>query len=154
MKLSVPLSWKQAEGERPHIVQKWTSNAGYGTDVFVLLIEKLPTGLSDADKQQILSESNAKSIVGANGNVIDFKLSKVETLPVAIVNYSQQIERLDLSAKIRGVSYLIIVDNALVTIQMMCMGADKSQSAEDRYDELETLVKAIANSLVIPSVYR
>ena len=56
--LSAPLSWDHQEGDRPHIVGKWTSQNGTGDIVVILLVRELPGEFSFEDVLAVEKEQD------------------------------------------------------------------------------------------------
>lgn len=149
-----PLSWKQLEADRPNIVQKWTSDGGHGTDIFMLQIRKFPDPPTPQESEELFTESFAKEMFEVGGKVLSYTTGRLEKLPLGIVHFTQTTKRLDLSVDTRGVFYYLIHEDAFIALQFMCYTPGGAEAKEARIQQLDPLIKAMVNSLVLPTNYK
>jgi hypothetical protein len=152
--LKHPLSWKQQEGDRPNIVQKWTSDAGHGADSLMIQIRKLPEAPTEEERAAFFTEDFAGALFGDSGKVTRFAVSKLEQLPVGIVHFSQSVQMLETALQLHGVMYYMVFEDAFISVQLMCGGPGNAIDPGKRFLLVEPLMKQIANSLVLPGKYR
>ncbi len=146
---SYPLSWKREEGERPNIIQKWTSDGGHGMDVFLISVTKLPEVPTQAEVTEFFGESGAKEMIPDGGVFLRFSSGKIERLPLGMLHYTSSSQRLDATIKMRAVMYYFIAGDSLIMMQFMCRTSeDTDASREGRFTLLEPLFKSILNSMV------
>lgn len=149
-----PLSWKQLEADRPNIVQKWTSDGGHGTDIFMVQIRKLPALPTPQESAELFTESFAKEMFEDGGKTLSYTTGRLENLPLGIIHFTQTTKRLDLSVDTRGVFYYLVLDDAFIVLQFMCYTPGGAEAMEARIKQLEPLTRAIVNSLVLPTNYK
>jgi len=149
-----PLSWKQYEADRPNIVQKWTSDGGHGTDVFMVQVRKLPAMPTEQERAELFTVSFANEMFEYGGKVISYTTGKLERLPLGIVHFTQTTKRLDVSVDTQGVFYFLIFDDSFIALQFMCYTPGGAEAKDARIKQLEPLIKLIVNSLVLPTSYR
>ena len=149
-----PLSWKQYEADRPNIVQKWISGAGHGTDVFMIHIRKLSELPTPEEKAEFFTEAFANTMFEDGGKPLSYITKRLERQSVGIVHFTQTTERLDLTIDTRGVFYYLIHEDAFIALQFMCYTPGGADAREARIKQLEPLVKAIVNSLVLSTKYK
>lgn len=149
-----PLSWKQLEGDRPNIVKKWVSDGGHGTDIFMVQIRKFPALPTPQEIAEIFSESFAKQMFEDGGKLLSYTTGRLEKLPVGIVHFTQTTKRLELTVVTRGVFYYLVHEDAFIALQFMCYTPGSAEVKEARLKQLEPLIKAIANSLILPTNYK
>ncbi len=149
-----PLSWKQFEADRPNIVQKWTSDGGHGTDVFMVQVRKLPAMPTEQERAELFTESFANEMFEDGGKVISYTTGKLERLPLGIVHFTQTTKRLDVSVDTQGVFYFLIFDDSFIALQFMCYTPGGAEAKDARIKQLEPLIKLIVNSLVLPTSYK
>jgi hypothetical protein len=149
-----PLSWKQLEADRPNIVQKWTSDGGYGTDIFMVQIRKFPSLPTPQESAEFFTESFAKEMFEDGGKTLSYITGRLEKLPLGIVHFTQTTKRLDVTVETRGVFYYLILDDAFIALQFMCYTPGGAEAKEARIKQLEPLIKSIMNSLFLPTNYK
>ena len=149
-----PLSWKQLEADRPNIVQKWTSDGGHGTDIFMVQVRKFPALPTPQESAELFTESFAKKMFEDGGKTLSYTTGRLEKLPLGIVHFTQTTKRLDVTVDTRGVVYYLILDDAFITLQFMCYTPGGAEAKEARIKHLEPLIKAMVNSLVLPTNYK
>jgi len=149
-----PLSWKQLEADRPNIVQKWTSDGGHGTDIFMVQVRKFPALPTPQESAELFTESFAKEMFEEGGTTLSYTTGRLEKLPVGIVHFTQTTKRLDLSVDTRGVFYYLVHEDAFIALQFMCYTPGGAEAKEARIKQLEPLIKGIVNSLVLPTNYK
>lgn len=153
--IKCPLSWLQEEGERPNIIQKWTSDHGHGSDVFLLIVKKLPGVPSKDEALDLFTEASAREMVGKSGKLLRFSASKLEQQPVGIIQFTQSVQRLDASVTLKGTMYYLVVGDALVFLQGMCnLDLIPATERDAHVQKLGQLFNAIANTLVLESRYK
>lgn len=151
LNLRHPLSWKKEEAERPNIVQKWTSDGGHGTDVFMLQVRRFPAPLTAEEKAEVFSEAMAKELFGAG--LLSYTTSTLERMPVGISHFTNTAERLDFKLESRGVSFHLVFQDVWISLQFMCYTPGGAEAREARIKQLDPLIKMIAGSLVLPGSY-
>src|SRR5687767_2862403 len=80
IKLSVPCDWKQEDGERPHVVKKFSYNSGVNTAISTLTINRLPKTPSKAEINETFTQSGLKEITAELGSFISGRKLKVDGL--------------------------------------------------------------------------
>jgi hypothetical protein len=151
--LKYPVSWIRQEGDRPHIVQKWTSDAGHGSDILMLQIHRLPAVPTKAELADMFTEDFAKEMIPDNGKLIRFATGKLEGLPLGILHYTATSKRLNATVEIRTVSYHFVWGANWILLQLGCSTPGGPDVREKRLTQLEPLMKLIANSVVLPEKY-
>lgn len=152
LKLKVPASWSQAEGDRPNIVQKWRSDGGHGDDQFILQIRSLPPGFTAADVQSLFTKETAAEFADG-GTLISFKVGTLEKLPLGIIHSRMKVERVDVSLDVRNLVYYLVASDRLIMMQFMCMCKAGVEASDARMRTIEPLARLIAASLVLPAQY-
>jgi hypothetical protein len=153
-KIRYPLSWKQAEADRPNIIQKWTSDGGHGTDTFMMQVSRLPALPTAQERAEFFTESFAKEMCGEGGKTLSYTTGRLETLHVGIVQFTQTTKRLDFTVDTRGVLYYLLQDDAFISFHFACFAPGGAEVKEARFKQIEPLIKSIMNSLVLPTNYK
>lgn len=152
--LQLPRSWLAQDGERPHIVQKWTNEGGTGLSVITLDIRDLggpaPT-VQEVD--ELIRSGEMRREFAALGTVLDLGRFTVERQPGVRLELSTLQERVG-PLYSRGVLYQVYFRGKAVGL--MCM-ASRPESERSRADDasklLEPLCRQVANSLVLIQLY-
>ena len=152
--VSYPLSWKQLEADRPNVVQKWTSDGGHGTDIFMVQIRRLPAVPTPQESAEVFTESFANEMFEDGGKTLSYTTGRLEKLPLGIVHFTQTAKRLDFSVDTRGIFYYLIHEDAFIALQFMCYTPGGAEAKEARIKQLEPLIRSIVNSLVLPTNYK
>ncbi len=160
LQITVPASWIQAEGKRPHIVQKWFR---LDEDTFVNLLLTISDPDSSINNEDFVTAVTYSIDHGTVGDYVglDSKdilsinkavLTKLEQIPCLYVDLFSKAQRINVSSYMRS-SYLIMpFKNSLVLVQFSVANADanKVNKSFDKYSALKDL---IFNSVVLPQVY-
>ena len=153
-RISVPSSWKQSEGVRPHIVQKWTKRDDHGVHSIMIVVADSP------DMQGYWTRENLSREVRTGGlwdmfshetvvNRRKLNLSEIEKLPCAMLELVSRKER---AGKVGYVASNIILfgrGNKVMSVQLTSSGADQA-SAEASMDKYSALAQSVFNSIYLP----
>jgi len=153
MKISYPSSWKQTEGSRPNIMQKF--QGGNAQDGVVMLITKaLPAPynrkLTVAEKQEITSKEVVVEFVPNGSKLISYKATKIDGVIAAMIEYEVIAERAGYSIGQKNLSFIIPHHGALLLIQCGT-GGDASKgmtTIRNRYRAAKPLFTLIASSCI------
>jgi hypothetical protein len=155
--IKVPKSWKAAEGERPNIIQKFTSDYGSGSQIIMLMVNdlELPKGykLSKAELNDFFTEEQMKNIVPENGQFISFKKMTIDNHIGGMIEIEQIVERLDTKMKMRMVQFMFIRDNKMYTLQSLVGSEELDADLSVSMKKYMTLFKLVANSIVVNEQY-
>lgn len=150
--LEVPVSWVAAEGERPHIVQKWKSMAGHGQQLITLDIRDTKVKISKQDIQDLVTSGEIKTLVPPGGTYIGGGVQTVESSPGYWVDYSITTERAGMQLNVIGrINAFFNTDRAFM---ISCMTTNSQQKdAEQDFAKITTLCPMVVNSVVLKDIY-
>jgi hypothetical protein len=155
--IKVPKSWKAEEGERPNIIQKFTSDYGSGNQSVALMVKELTlpkgTKLTKDEINLFFTEEEMKKMSPAGSEFISFTKMTIDKNVGGMLEIEQTAERLDIKMKIRLVQFMFIKDNKWYFLQCS-VGTSKLDS--DLSIELKKylpLFKLVANSIVVNDQY-
>ena len=108
-KIDVPLSWRAMEGDRPHVIQKFISHYGYGTEssiaTIAIMVNNLPIieghQLTSGDLENFNLEDSAHKFVEDGNELISFKKFSIEKYKGYIITTDYTGERMSFSVKLR-----------------------------------------------------
>ena len=91
--IAYPEDWLPKEGNGPHIVQKFVSENGRGTEnVSILIKDTQLDPPTIAEMEEAFNPSNLKHFAPENAKIIKMESSKVEGLPCGIIEYTVEGE--------------------------------------------------------------
>lgn len=153
--LQLPRSWQAQEGERPHVVKKWMSEAGTGLSMITLDIRD--TGgvtLTAADIADLVKSGEIRQMFSSIGTVSDASSFSIERQPGIFIRLSLPQERLGLRLFSEGAVYQVFFRGKAVGITCMASRPEPDRvGAADAWKRLDPLCRQIANSLVLSQVY-
>lgn len=158
LKLTLPQSWMPSEGERPNIVQKFRSGAGFGSVDFLLQVMSPPTlngkKVTDAQLRQSLMNDPVEDFAPDGCSLKESKRMKIEGLPAIRLTLEMTEERLDIRISCVMETLIVCMDSKLVYLNSSIGGPakeiDRLRSLHAKY--LPT-IRQIQNSLVWLDAY-
>lgn len=159
LEISIPISWKAREGNRPNIVQFFKEKNGYGEVALVFQVRAFipPKGIkvTQKDLDELFSERGLKYFLDENSTLIESKPIVLEGQKGGMLVYDTLGERLDVKLKLRTLSYVTIYKNRLIMIQFAVGNTEnKFNEVTKEFEKNKPLFKLIANSLVILDKYK
>ena len=150
-----PISWRPEEGERPNIIQKFTSENGRGLEGFSLMVIDLPFPITEQDLDDFFVESELKGMVLEGGKFISAKPIVLDKHKGAMIICDYTAQRVDMTITMRTLMFLTIYEGK--TIQILCFvsalpGAENE--LQERFNRFEPLFKMIANTFIIQEQYK
>ncbi|MEI6656395.1 MAG: hypothetical protein WCP45_16655 [Verrucomicrobiota bacterium] len=157
MTISYPNSWVAKEGNRPNILQKFVSNGGTGTELFMIITKSLPGGatLSNEEAKALFTEESLKEFLPEGSNFISGRPTKIEGLPAGIVEFSNRTERAGMIIEQHIISYIFCSGSTMVQIQCAVTSLPGGKiTAKEQMEEMRPLFTLIANSVVLPDQWK
>lgn len=157
MTIEYPTTWTAKEGERPNIVQKFTSPGGQ--EMVGIMTKSIPipagTKITEDELKEFFTPDEMKSLLPEVATFISAKPTKIEGLPAGILEYSMRQERAGLSIDMQVVAFIFIHEATMV--QVLCSvggGSDQAASFPKRMAEFMPLFTLMANSIVLPDRWK
>ena len=147
--LRYPRSWRAAEAERPHVVQKFTASGGTNCN---LLVRPLGEG-AQADARSLLRPSNLRQLAPAGTSVIEATSITLDRLPAGQLFVAQAVSNAGIEAQARVVIFLTMYRDRLVNLTCTA-GARTAAEADVNFRAFLPVFRQIANSLVFQDQYR
>ena len=153
-----PISWRPEEGERPNIIQKFTSENGRGLEILMLMVKDIPFPLNYILKQNLddfFVESNLKEMIPEGGKFISAKLIILDDHKGAMIIYDDIVQRVDITTITRNLMFITIYDGKMIWIgcSVLALPGEESELKE-RFNRFEPLFKMIANTFIIQEQYK
>ena len=158
--IQVPGSWASKEARRPNIVRKFVSENGRGLEMIMVIVKKLPfpagQKVTKQDVQEILDLTDMKDLLPENAVYKDSGSLTIENLPGFWQRYSMEMSRVRLKIKMEIIAYTIYYDNKMIQIQCQVGAEEKTPQNKilKRFENFEPIFDLVANSFVIPSMYK
>jgi hypothetical protein len=154
-----PASWRPAEGERPNIIQKFVSENGRGHESILLIVKDIPvpSGYKPTKKEleEFFTDEELRGMIPTGARVISAKPIVLDGQKGGMVIFDQNIQRLDMTVKIRNLSFITARGNKMIFVGcMVSPPAGKEAQLQERFNRIESLFKWVANSFVIQEQYR
>lgn len=151
IKVSYPCEWKMAEGERPHVLQKFTYSGASGESASEnFTINKLPSIISDKDLNDIFSQEGLREISAGSGTYVSGRKVQIDGIQCAEVITKTKKIAPAATVYLYTIQYYIFYKTYSVTITFMTGGTTEA-SAEKSYKNYKLLFQLLATNTVILS---
>ncbi len=155
LRLQLPVSWAGADGDRPHIVRKWTSEGGNGNATILLDIRDAqgfaPTR---ADVERFVASGGARELAGDDGELLDASVVTLETLPGVSAELRTPLGRADLNMVSWVQVYRLYFRGKALSLVCMNLGAEgEAVMVEQAFRRIQPLCRQVVNSLVLEQLY-
>lgn len=154
--MRAPFSWRQEEGDRPHIVSKWTSQNGTGDMVITLLVRELPGSVTYEDVLAVEKEQNWDWLLADGFEFLGGSAIELDRQPGLQVDARGERRILDVSLMQRTRVYTLFPPDRFV--QLGCMLGGKSGADEviygRRFEAMKEICRQVALKVTFPDTYR
>ena len=162
IQIDIPKNWKMKEGERPHIVQKFSSAGAKGiVKVATIHISSLPSelkGFSDKEITEVFFDPDfSEEILPEKSKLIIAKPTEYDGEPGIFVYYLTQTSRAGLDFSGIVVSHRFFYQKAMVDISITYSVLISPTQEKISQQQCETFLKLaiqIGNSIVLPDKYK
>lgn len=156
--LKPPRSFKQEEGDRPNIVSKWTSEAGNGLEMLMLIVlnsdEKALTRKEIDDDIRLGDRSEIKRSFKGTGQILSLRPFSQERAAGYIVDIQSESDRAGLEITLRQRQFVLFIPGRAVSFScQVAARRDSAASLESKMSRFGELCRGVANSLVLPQQY-
>lgn len=157
LKISIPADWEMKEGERPHIIQKFTSKS-YDSKVMmcIISINKVPaivSILNDEDIAEMMFSDEAVSESLPQGSELTFKkITRYDGQPGLFIAYSNSAQRAGFDLRLYVAEHRFIYKKRHISVSCSYSGTNESFKGVEIENEIQAfqlLSQMIANSIVI-----
>lgn len=153
--LELPRSWRQEEGDRPHIVQKWIRPLPQGMTMIHLDIRDAE-GLTPtyAELEAEITASELATWVPEGGTFIDGGIFVIENQPAVWFEAEVIRPRVDLQALIHVAQYQVFFRGKVIGVS--CQAGDlpeRKADVDDLFEALRPVCRQVLNSLVLAQAY-
>lgn len=158
--IEYPITWAAEDGDRPNIVQKFTSGNGRGSEFFMILVKEIPLEpgkqITENDVAEMLNPTDIKDFIPDGGVYLDSGKLTLEQLPGFWLRYQVNSKRMKEEVGSYAIMYIVYFKNKAIMMQgMMFTSFNDQQIVRDSdFQKYEKLFDLMANSLVITSKYK
>ena len=159
LEMELPVSWKKDEGNRPHIVNKFKSRNGHGTEMFMIIINNLQldsdSQLSQKEVDEIYSESLGQTLAKElNGNLLSYKNIVLDRQKAGMLVVESVQQRMDLSIKMQFIILYTMYKGKLIMLQGgVSVPIEKGDELNQIYQHFYPLFYQVGNSFRIMDQY-
>jgi len=150
-----PISWRPEEGERPNIIQKFTSENGRGLEGFNLMVMDIPIPLTEQDLNDFFVEIELRGMTPEGGKFISAKPIVLDKHKGAMIIYDYTGQRVDITITTRNLWFITIYERKMIQIfcSVSALPGEESE-LQERFNRFEPLFKMIANTFIIQEQYK
>ena len=159
LKLNIPKSWQQQEGNRPYIVQKFSRQISkLKAAVCVIHISKLPSELLSLGQEKqiaeiLFSEEVLSSFILSGGKTVGSQRTEYDGQPGLMLVYVAQGENAGLKLVSYNVSHKIIFKSSHIDVTCSYAGPASSfftaSNVNEELKAFQLLSRLIGNSIVL-----
>ena len=155
-----PISWRPEEGERPNIIQKFTSENGRGLEGINLMVKDMPLPsdytITEQDIEDLFAEEEIlKEMVPEGGKFISAKPIVLDKHKGAMIVFDYVAQQLDINITSRILLLITIYNGKMIFINCSVSALPGEESKlEERFNLFEPLFKIIANTFIIQEQYK
>jgi len=155
LEMQVPRSWQAAEGYRPHIVQKWKSEAGTGMELIMLQVRETEgVYITRSDVAEIVQPGEIESMVPSGGVLEDYGMVSVENLPGYFMDIGLLQERAGMVIYQKIRQYNFFYRDRIIAVHCSAGSLESEhESVELRFEKVKPLCTQVFNSVVLPDQY-
>lgn len=153
--MQLPRSWQGLEGNRPHIVRKWKSEAGTGMELIMLQVRETDgVRVTRSDVAEMMQPGEIEDLVPEGGLLRDYGMVTIENLPGYFMDIELLMERAGIAIYQKMRQYSFFYHDRMVAVQCSA-GAPESEHevVGARFERMKPLCAQIFNSVVLPGEY-
>lgn len=151
IKLSFPCKWTQAEGDRPHVVQKFSYGFQEGKSIIQgFTITKMPAELSKKEIADMFTQSGLKELASATGTFVSGRKLKIDGIDCGEVIIKLKRESPIATIYLHFIQYYIVFKDKLINLSF-AVGSKNEIETKKLFDDYKTLFQGLATNTVILS---
>lgn len=151
IKLSYPCNWTQADGDRPHVVKKFSYGLNDGKSVIqALTISQMQGVPTKNDIAQLLSPTGLKELSGGIGTLISTKKVKIDGLDCGEIILKVKKQSPVATVYFYYIQYYIFYKDKMINLAFAAGGLTESH-AKTLFTSYKILFQGLATNTVILS---
>jgi len=151
IRFSIPCEWEQIDGDRPHIVKKFSYSFADGSSIVqTLLVNKMPRSLTKEETNEMFTQSGLKEVGKSLGTFISGRKLLIDGLDCGEVTF--KFEKEAPIGKIYGyvIQYFFFYKNKMIVFNFGS-GSSSNETSKSIFETHKTLFKGIAGTMVFIS---
>ncbi len=150
IKLSIPCQWTQADGERPHVVKKFTYILDTATIIQTLVITKLSQAPSKAELDNQLTQVGLKTLCKDLGVFISSKRIKVDAVDGGEIVFKTIRENPVGTIYGYSILYDFFYKDKIISI-IYGLGSANDEKAKTLFENYKTLFRSLSSKTIFLS---
>jgi len=150
IKLTIPCSWKQVDGDRPHVVKKFLYNSGDNSVFSTLTITQMPEIPSKADINYTFSQDGLKELVENMGTFIMGKKIKIDGQDCGEITFKMTRETPIGTLYVYSLQYYIFYKDKAVVLGYG-VSSTNERNLKNKFDTYNMLFRGLAGKTVFSS---
>ncbi len=152
--IEYPTNWQRSEGERPNIVQTFTSDESNSFTQCLILIKDMPSFMklfsTEELSDEMFTQETLKEMIPESATFIKGEQTKYDGQSGAWMIYMTQSERAGLTAEIYTLQHMFLFSGKLIVLQCGVAGlAGSGATVENEFAQYLPLFQLMGNSIVI-----
>lgn len=153
LQFEVPVNWSRAEGDRPHVVCKFTyETQGYMSNMFMVMVMEGECFISRNEVRELLSDpETARGLANEYASatdieILDHRLITVDRYPIFEYTYTMNTERGGLELHFKNRNWLVFYEDKMIQLSVSSM-------SDAEFDRIEPIYTKIIGSVMFPEQY-
>lgn len=150
IRLYVPCTWNQSDGERPHIVKKFSYNAGVNSAISTLTINKMPAIPSKTEIDELFTQKGLKELCEDNATFISGRKLKIDGQDCGEITFKMTRKATVGTIYLYSLQYYLFYKDKMIILGYSA-GSTTDDKAKEMFDNYKTLFKGLAGKTVLLS---
>jgi len=151
IKLSYPCLWTRVDGDRPHVVQKFSYGFEGGKSISQgFTITQMPSVASKNEIAEMLTQQGLKELASATGTFVSGRKLKIDGIDCGEVIIKLKRELPVATLYVNFIQYYIILKDKLINLSF-AVGSKSESETKILFSDYKTLFQGLATSTVILS---
>jgi len=151
IKIAYPCIWTQANGDRPHVVKKFSYGFGDGSSIIQsLTISKMPATPSKKEIAELFTQEGLREMVKDLGTFISGRKVKIDGNDCGEAIVKVKRETPAATVYFYFIQYYLIYKDKMINIAFATGGKTETE-AKKLYDKYKLLLQTLATNTVILS---
>jgi hypothetical protein len=155
LKIKIPSSWREKEGERPHILRKWVNENGTGLSMILLEIRDADGyNPSKNEVERFVTSGEIMTMLPEGAKFVASGKFNIEMQTGFWIEMSMLAERAEVEILQNILRYQFFFNGKAIALSCHTAGTkENKKNVEDVFKRTRPLCQQVLNSLVLPQVY-
>lgn len=147
IKVFYPCEYEINDGERPHIVKKFSTQKGQIN--IMLTINKLPQRLSEKEAKLLLSDESLKDMGNDLGTVLSVRRTNIDGFTSGEILFDAINNKPVGNIYSKNLLYFFIYDKYYIQLTYSCLGLENKKLAEENFTKFSLGFKGLASKTIV-----